>query len=151
MYPLNVINATKTFLPRASSPWSVDGPSASTVPRLTVSPTFTIGLWCWQVPAFASSKFASVYSSFPVLFLTTMRLASTYSTIPSALDKTSAPESLAATNSTPVPTIGASAFNKGTDWRCMLAPIRARVASSCSRNGIQLVVTATTCCGDTST
>ncbi len=29
----------------------------------------------------------------------------------------------------------------GTAWRCMLAPIRARFASSCSRNGISAVAT----------
>ena len=32
----------------------------------------------------------------------------------------------------------------------MLDPIKARVASSCSRKGIQLVVIDTTCCGETS-
>ena len=52
------MNATTTFLPNASSPWSVEGPSANTVPLSTLSPTLTIGLWYWQVPAFDNSKLA---------------------------------------------------------------------------------------------
>ena len=43
------INATATFLPRANSPMSVDGPSAITSPLRTVSPTFTSGRWLMQV------------------------------------------------------------------------------------------------------
>jgi hypothetical protein len=43
------------------------------------------------------------------------------------------PASLAARYSMPVPTNGASERSSGTDWRCMLAPISARLASSCSR------------------
>ena len=38
--------------------------------------------------------------------------------------------------SMPVPTSGASGTSSGTAWRCMFEPIRARLASSCSRNGI---------------
>jgi hypothetical protein len=37
-----------TFRPRASSPMSVQGPSATTSPRFTVSPTFTSGRWLMQ-------------------------------------------------------------------------------------------------------
>ncbi|MCR6687243.1 hypothetical protein [Pseudoxanthomonas sp.] len=37
------------FWPRASSPMSVDGPSASTSPRAMRSPTFTSGRWLMQV------------------------------------------------------------------------------------------------------
>jgi multidrug efflux pump subunit AcrB len=36
----------------------------------------------------------------------------------------------------PVPTSGFSARSTGTAWRCMFEPINARLASSCSRNGI---------------
>ncbi len=50
----------------------------------------------------------------------------------------------------PVPTKGASGRNRGTAWRCMLAPIRARLASSCSRKGISAVATLTVCFGETS-
>ena len=50
----------------------------------------------------------------------------------------------------PVPTSGASVIMSGTAWRCMLAPIRARLASLCSRNGMSAVATDTICCGDTS-
>ena len=38
----------------------------------------------------------------------------------------------------------------GTAWRCMLAPMSARLASSCSRNGISAVATDTICFGETS-
>jgi hypothetical protein len=38
-----------TFLPSASSPRSVDGPSAITSPLATLSPTFTSGFWLMQV------------------------------------------------------------------------------------------------------
>ena len=50
----------------------------------------------------------------------------------------------------PVPTYGASLRSSGTAWRCMLAPMSARLASSCSRNGIIAVATETICCGETS-
>ena len=49
--------------------------------------------------------------------------------------------------SMPVATIGASGASSGTAWRCMFEPIRARLASSCSRNGISAVETLTTCFG----
>jgi len=38
------MNATVTFLPRASSPNFVEGPSAIISPDLTLSPTLTSGL-----------------------------------------------------------------------------------------------------------
>ncbi len=43
----------------------------------------------------------------------------------------------------PVPTSGASLRSSGTDWRIMFAPMSARLASSCSRNGIIAVATDT--------
>ena len=46
---------------------------------------------------------------------------------------------------------GASETSRGTDWRCMLAPISARLASSCSRNGTSEAATETSCLGETST
>ena len=61
-----------------------------------------------------------------------------------------APESTAARFSMPVLQSGASGRRVGTAWRCMFAPIRARLASSFSRNGIMAVATETICCGDTS-
>jgi hypothetical protein len=60
------------------------------------------------------------------------------------------PESTAAWRSMPVPTIGASGRKSGTAWRCMLEPISARLASSCSRNGINAAETDTICFGETS-
>jgi hypothetical protein len=50
----------------------------------------------------------------------------------------------------PVPTSGASLRSSGTDCRCMLEPISARFASSCSRNGIMAVATDTIWRADTS-
>ena len=41
-------------------------------------------------------------------------------------------------------------LRRGTAWRCMLEPMRARLASSCSRNGIRAVATETICLGLTS-
>ena len=45
---------------------------------------------------------------------------------------------------------GASVMSSGTAWRCMFEPINARLASSCSRNGIKLAATETNCLGETS-
>ena len=50
----------------------------------------------------------------------------------------------------PVPMYGASERTSGTACFCMLAPIRARLASSCSRNGISAAPTDTICFGLTS-
>ena len=58
--------------------------------------------------------------------------------------------SIAARVSMPVPISGASVFRSGTAWACMFEPIRARLASSCSRNGISAVVTDQIWFGDTS-
>ena len=77
-------------------------------------------------------------------------LASTYSTTPSKSHTTEQPESRAIAASTPVPTIGASVIISGTACLCMFAPINVRFASSCSINGIILVVTDTICDGETS-
>ena len=63
---------------------------------------------------------------------------------------TTSRESIAARRSMPVPTSGASVIMSGTAWRCMLAPIRARLASLCSRNGISAVATETICAGEMS-
>ncbi len=81
---------------------------------------------------------------------TTMRAASTESTSPPRLAITVTPESTATVRSMPVPTSGFSARSVGTAWRCMFEPIRARLASSCSRNGISEAATDTICFGDTS-
>ena len=49
--------------------------------------------------------------------------------------------------SRPVATIGGSVISSGTAWRCMLEPMRARLASSCSRKGISPADTPTICLG----
>ena len=60
------------------------------------------------------------------------------------LASTTSPVSIAARYSRPVPTSGASVIISGTACRCMFAPISARFASLCSRNGISAVETDTT-------
>ncbi len=71
-------------------------------------------------------------------------------TSPSSSATSTWPESIATCRSMPVPTIGACGRSSGTAWRCMLAPIRARFTSSCSRNGISAAATLTVCFGATS-
>ena len=43
------MKATVTFLPKASSPNLVEGPSAMISPDLTLSPTLTSGFWLIHV------------------------------------------------------------------------------------------------------
>ena len=57
---------------------------------------------------------------------------------------------MAARVSMPVPISGASVFSSGTAWRIMFEPISARLASSCSRNGISAVATDQIWSGETS-
>ena len=52
--------------------------------------------------------------------------------------------------SSPVATSGGSVTSSGTAWRCMFEPISARLASSCSRNGIRPAETPTICLGEMS-
>ena len=63
---------------------------------------------------------------------------------------TTMPEFLATSFSRPVATIGGSATSSGTAWRCMFEPMSARLASSCSRNGIRPAETPTICLGEMS-
>ena len=77
-------------------------------------------------------------------------MESTLSTTPPRLATSAAPESRATIPSMPVPTSGASVRNNGTACRCMFEPIRARLASSCSRKGMSAAATLTSWVGDTS-
>ncbi len=86
----------------------------------------------------------------PSFVSTVMCPASTSTTVPAAWESTTSPVSMAARYSRPVPTIGACVIISGTAWRCMFAPISARFASLCSRNGISAVPTDTICAGATS-
>ena len=61
-----------------------------------------------------------------------------------------APESTATVASSPVPTSGVRGLSSGTAWRCMFEPISARLASSCSRNGMSAAAMETSCSGATS-
>ena len=82
--------------------------------------------------------------------LITILLPSILSTTPSLLATIVTPESNATSLSIPVPTKGASGFNKGTACLIMLEPINALFASSFSRKGINEAATETNCLGDTS-
>ena len=72
-------------------------------------------------------------------------------TVPGPSAKIATSESMQFLCSWPVATMGASGRSRGTAWRCMLAPIRARLASSFWRKGIMAVATDTIILGDTST
>ena len=145
------MKATRTFCPNANSPLSVDDPSARTSPICTVVPLSTIGLWLMQVPWLLRWNFISECSKFlPFASVTTISFPVTLVITPSAFDINTCPLSLATLISIPVPTRGFSGFNSGTACLCIFEPIRARLASSCSKNGIRDVETLTNCNGDTS-
>ena len=95
-------------------------------------------------------NFVSWYSSLPSFDSTTIRSASTSTTVPALSEMTTSPVSTAARYSSPVPISGGSVIISGTACRCMFAPISARFASLCSRNGISAVATDTICAGATS-
>ena len=95
------MNATSRLAPSASSPPSVDDPSASTVPFATLSPSFTTGFWWISVPWFERMNFVRLYSSRVPLPSTTIVSASTSITAPSVREMTTSPVSIAARYSTP--------------------------------------------------
>ena len=148
--PSHGMNATSRFAPSASSPPSVELPSASTSPFFTLSPSVTTGFWWMSVPWFERMNFVSGYSSREPRPSTTIRSASTSTTAPSLRESTTSPVSTAARNSRPVPTSGACGIISGTACFCMFAPMSARFASLCSRNGMSAVATDTICAGETS-
>ena len=133
----------------AASPSSCE--SAMAWPSSTRWPTSTMGRWLMHVPWLLRTNFWRRYSSrSPSSVSIAIRSAVTLVTTPGRLATMTWPESRAARSSMPVPTIGASGSRSGTAWRCMFEPMRARLASSCSRNGMSAVATETTCLGDTS-
>ncbi|MGC3969562.1 MAG: hypothetical protein QM775_20080 [Pirellulales bacterium] len=71
-------------------------------------------------------------------------------TVPLCPARTNMPEFTATSRSIPVATIGGSVINSGTACRCMLEPMSARLASSCSKNGIKPADTPTIWLGATS-
>ena len=97
-----------------------------------------------------STSLATSVAEVATSALTTMRPASTDWMTPSRRATTVTPESRATMASMPVPTSGASVRMRGTAWRCMFEPIRARLASSFSRNGTSAAATDTSWLGDTS-
>ena len=138
-------------MPSAISPSEVEEPSARTSPTFAVSPTRARGFWWMSVPWLDRMNFCSGYSFLPPsLFSMTIVSASTNATVPASPARTTSPLSSAARRSMPVPTSGPSVLSSGTAWRCMFEPIRARLASSCSRNGIIAVATDQIWSGETS-
>ena len=100
---------------------------------------------------FERTNLISLYVSVPPSSVVIMISSPvTRATLPACLAKMQTPESQAALYSIPVPTSGAWVRNKGTACRCIFAPIKARFASSFSKNGIIEVPTETTSRGDTS-
>ena len=141
----------RAFFPRATSPWSIAGPSAMTSPFSTLWPTVTMGLWLLQVAWFERIYLMISYSlSLPPSSSTLILSAQTFVTTPPFSARTQTPESTAALYSIPVPTMGASVVRRGTACFCMFEPMSARFASSFSRNGIIAVATETTIAGETS-
>ena len=141
------MKATSTLRPRASSPCPCTGRRRGPRPLDHVCPPSTIGFWLMQVFWLEHRTWSAGRcrrrSPCPcrarpgASTRTMMRAASTESTMPPRRQTTTAPESLTAMCSRPVPTSGASVRSSGTAWRCMLEPISARLASSFSRNGIE--------------
>ena len=82
-------------------------------------------------------------SSFLPLILILISFASTASITPSCSEIITLLESRATTPSIPVPTIGISGLNNGTDCLIIFDPISALFASSFSRNGINEAETLT--------
>ena len=110
------------------------------------------GFWWISVPWLERMNFCSSYSSrLPSSVLTTIRVGvDEVDRAGVARPAATSPVSSAARRSMPVPTSGASVLSSGTAWRCMFEPISARLASSCSRNGIIAVATDQICSGETS-
>ncbi len=146
MYP------TSMFLPSASSPLEVAGPSAIISPASTWSPVWMMGLWFKHVPWLERSNFLRGYScTFPVSSSRIrIRSEATPTAVPAFFAYTSTPESRAIAASMPVATTADSVVMRGTAWRCMLEPMRARLVSSFSRKGMSAVATDTSCLGETS-
>ena len=61
LYPFQGMNATRTFLPSASSPRSVEAPSASRSPFFTFMPTATRGFWVTLVSWLVRRNLISEY------------------------------------------------------------------------------------------
>ena len=139
-------------MPNASSPPWVLGPSASTSPGFTFRPAFTNGFWFTEVAWFDLLNFltSKVCFLFVSCSLTTISSPVTDITSPEIGDIKASPESRATFSSIPVPTYGASVVTNGTACLCIFEPIKALFASSCSRKGINAVVTEQICFGLTS-
>ena len=108
-----------------------------------------MGRWLMQVPWLERTNFSSGYESQLAAVLVDDGCASAVTdvTTPAARGDDDLARVARRAASMPVPTIGDSGSSSGTAWRCMLEPMRARLASSCSRNGMSAVATDTICLG----
>ena len=149
--PSQLMKATRMFWPSASSPFSVEELSAMRLTRLDLLARLDAGALVDAGVLVERTNFRSGYSS------SSLPSSSAARSIRSAGDDWSRRRRAGRrrpgrSRARPGPPCrcrrcGASGTSSGTAWRCMLAPIRARLASSCSRNGISAVATETTCFG----
>ena len=139
------------IFPKLISPLLVAGPSAITMPLVTLLTFFHNRALVDAGTLVGPHKFQNLVGLQCAFIGANHDFGSrTFSTTPLCLETTVTPESTAALYSMPVPTIGDSVFSSGTACRCMLEPISARLASSFSRKGIIAVATETTIFGETS-
>jgi hypothetical protein len=152
------MNATSTLRPSASSPSSVDGPSAMMSPashrvaHLHQRPLVDAGV---LVRALELQQVVDVDARRGVADILGRAHhdaggASIWSTTPARLATIAAPESRATTRFHAGADERRLGRMSGTAWRCMFEPISARLASSFSRNGISAAATETSCFGETS-
>ncbi len=116
LWPSHGMKATSRFCPSASSPLSVEGPSAITWPARTLSPSRTSGFWLMLVPWLERSNFLRANVCFLLAPSSLMMISRPFTSTTSPLTcvTMTSPESAAARASTPVPTSGASARSSGT-------------------------------------
>ena len=117
-------------------------------PFLTRWPFLTMGFWFRQVRSLRPTNLRSTYSS---ALSIRMRLDIDAGDDAGAFGPDDHAAVLGDGAFHAGATTGGSVRSSGTAWRCMLEPIKARLASSCSRNGISAAETETVCRGLMST
>ena len=161
MYPPQVMKATVTFRPRANSPMLGGRPVGQNLPGVHPIALLDDGLLIDAgvlVGPFVFGQLIDLSRWSPALLRLRCRRRSgprcaTRPRLPPrrrAVAVTVTPESAATALSMPVPTTGQSVVSSGTAWRCMLDPMRARLASSFSRKGMSAAATLTSWLGETS-
>jgi hypothetical protein len=143
LYPPHGMKATVTFLPSASSPFSVAGPSAMISPADT-SALFYDGAVIEAGVLVAAYEFGQIVDGHRLVVLVTghRMLQNDAGCVDVhdfavALGNDGDAGILGHDALDPGAHEGASLVIRGTAWRCMFEPIRARLASSFSRKGIR--------------